>query len=137
MAVFVAIVVAVFVAVTVPAMVVTNLSALALPISLVEELSIMTGRHPMRAGVGWTSPVSVVPFIAVAHRVPVAIYPKIVGARTSRLNSDYTRPWGCGDSDPYGKLSDCSSCCQQDRYKQFSFHGSDPFFSRFRFTEAT
>jgi hypothetical protein len=65
------------VAVTVAAVVVADLAMIAIPISCIIALPIMTGFYPARAGVHWTSPVSVVPLVVVSHRVPVAGYPRI------------------------------------------------------------
>src|SRR5712675_1376162 len=47
----------------------------AVPVAFKVELAIMTRLYPTCAGVGGTGPVSIVPFIVVAHRVPVAPYP--------------------------------------------------------------
>src|SRR6266566_9952367 len=71
------IVVPVVVAPAVPTMVVAELAVVAVPVAFKVELAIMTRLHPMCAGVSGTGPVSVVPFIVVAHRVPVAPYPGI------------------------------------------------------------
>src|SRR6476620_6538290 len=70
----------------------------AVPVAFKVEVAIMTRRHPLCAGVGGAGPVSVVPFIVVTHRVPVARYPGIACAGTSRLNSNYTQRWRCADS---------------------------------------
>src|ERR1017187_3852352 len=78
--------------VTVPAMVVGDSAAIAIPIAFIEKRSIMMRFHPVCADVRWTGPVSIVPLVTVAHRVPVAPHKGIAGAGTSRLNPDYPRP---------------------------------------------
>lgn len=82
----------------VPSMVVGHVAAIAFPVACKELLSIVMRFHPARAGVGWASPVSVVPLIMVAHGVPVAPEPNIASAGTSWLNFHDTRAWWRADS---------------------------------------
>src|SRR5579864_5844864 len=89
-AVLIAIVIPVVITVSVPAMVVPDLAAIAIPVALIVAVSIMTRFHPACARVHWPGPVSVVPLIVVAHRVPVAAYPGIIGAGAPWLNPNYT-----------------------------------------------
>ena len=63
------------VAVTVPTMVMFAPAAVALPISGIEALSIMPGRHPIGARIGRQGPVPCMPLIVVSHRIPVAFHP--------------------------------------------------------------
>jgi len=118
--VVVAIVVPVVVAVAVPRVVVRHLAAIAIPVAVIVAFSIMTRFHPSCAVVRWTSPVSVVPPVVVAHGVPIAAYPSIAGARTSWLNSDHTYGWRRADSHSDGKLSEDGSRCEQHQYHQKS-----------------
>lgn len=124
-----AIVVTVVVAAAVPSMVVRDLAVRAIPVACVVELSIMTRSHPVGAGVRRARPVSVVPPIVVAHRIPVAPYPNMIGARASWLNPDYTYRWWRADSNSDGDFSEYCSRCQQHQYNQFTFHDSTPFLS--------
>jgi hypothetical protein len=130
-AVVVAIIVSVVVTTAVPAMVVAELAAIAIPVAFIEALAIVTRRHPVYARVSWTGPVSLVPLIVVAHRVPVARYPGIAGAGTSRLHSQYTDRWRRADSHSDGKLGEsCSRGQQRHHYNQFGFHNLFPHYSR-------
>jgi hypothetical protein len=95
--------------VTIPAMVVGDSTAIAIPIAFIEKRSIMMRFHPVCADVCWTGPVSIVPLVMVAHRVPVAPHKGIAGAGTSRLNPDYPRPRRRPDSHSDGKLREHSS----------------------------
>jgi hypothetical protein len=113
-------------AVTIGVMVVSDPAAIAIPVAVIEKRSIMTRLHPMCAGVRRAGPVSRVPLIAVAYRVPVAPYKGIAGAGTWRLNPNYTRPRRRADSHSDGKLREDRSRCQQHQHKQFSFHNSTP-----------
>src|ERR1039457_2837749 len=78
--------------VTVRAMVVNDPAAITIPVAFIEERSIMVRLHPMCADVRRTRPVSFVPFIMLAHRVPVAAYPRIAFAGTGRLNDNDASP---------------------------------------------
>jgi hypothetical protein len=108
-AVGIAIEVPVMVTAAVPSMVVGDLAAIAIPIAFKEAFSIMMRLHPPCAAVRWAGPVSVVPLIMVAHRVPVARYPRIAVAGASGLNPHDTRSWRRADSHSDGKLRGGSS----------------------------
>src|SRR5579871_669597 len=103
--VVVAIVVPVVVFDFVPRMVMSDLAAFSVPVTGVIALSIMMGRHPVRSLVCRPRPVSFMPGIAAAHRVPVAGYPGVSFARASRLDSYADRGWGA-NSDSHGNLSE-------------------------------
>ena len=112
--------------VAVPMMIVFTPATVTVPVTEEEPLSVVTRRHPPCARIRRTCPISSVPSIVVAHRVPVAPYPNIAGPRTSRLNPNADRRRRA-DSHPDGKLSEDSACRQQHQYKQFGFHDSIPF----------
>jgi hypothetical protein len=114
------------VAVTVPTVVVGDSAAIAIPVAFIEKRSIMSRSHPVCAGVRRTGPVSAVPLIMMAHRVPIAPCKGLAGAETSRLNPDDPRPRRRADSHSDGKLREHSSRCQQHQHKQFSFHDLTP-----------
>jgi hypothetical protein len=120
--VLVSIVVPVVVTAAVPAMVVVDPAAIAIPVACEELLSIMTRFHPARAVEGWTGPVSVVPLVVVSHGIPVAPDPRIFAARTSWLNPEYTHRRRRADSHSDGNLGEDSSRCQQHQSNQFSLH---------------
>jgi len=96
--------------VPVPLMVVGDLAALAIPVACIVALSVVTRFYPMCARISGTGPVSAMPPIMAAHRIPVAPYPEVSDAWTSRLNPHYAYRWGRADSHPDGKLSEDSSC---------------------------
>jgi hypothetical protein len=124
--VVVPIIVALLVVAVVP-MIVGDVAVVAIPIALLEALTIMMRFHPMRAGISWTRPVSVVPLIVSGDGVPVSSYKYVAFARASWSDSDYT--WRRRRSDPNtnGELSEDSARCQQRQYKQFDFHDSISF----------
>lgn len=103
--VVVAIVVPVVVVVLVPRMVVCNLAVIAIPVAGVIAFSIMPGFHPVRPGVCRPRPVSVMPGIAIAYRIPVTAHPGVAGARAPRLRSHADWGWGA-NSDSHGNLSE-------------------------------
>src|ERR1051325_10743784 len=118
----VSIVIAIVVLVAIPAVVMANLAVFSIPVAFIIPLSIMTGFHPMRARVCRTSPVSVVPLIMVAHRVPITGDPGIAGAGTARLNPDHPRRRRRADSHSDGKLRKDRSHRYQRQRNQFCFH---------------
>ncbi len=85
--------------IAVPAMVVFETAAIALPVARKEALSIMTRCNPDRTCVRWASPVSGMPPIMVAHGIPIALDPNKVRARTYRLNPN--DPRGRRRTDPH------------------------------------
>src|SRR5258708_40109585 len=89
----------------VPFMVVGDMAAIAIPVAFKVTLSVVMRFHPMGAGVHRTGPVSFVPLIAGAHRIPVAPYPRIAGAGTLRLYPYYTGRRRRADSYSGGNLS--------------------------------
>jgi len=101
---FLAIVVAVVVILAVPVMVVADLAVIAFPVSLIELLAIVTRSNPMRSRVSWTCPVSCVPLVVAAYRIPVAVDPGVTGARAARLNSLDPHRWRRADSHADGNL---------------------------------
>src|SRR5882724_5509188 len=90
---------------TVPAMVVARLASIAFPVTFIVLLSIVMRHHPLCSGICGTSPISVVPLIVVAYRIPVAGYPRILCARTSRLNPHDAHRRRGADSHSDGELS--------------------------------
>jgi hypothetical protein len=110
-------------------MVVLDLAVITIPVAFMEAFSIMPGFYPACAVVRWTRPVSIVPFIVVAHRVPVASDPGIVRPGASGLNPEYTYRWRRADSHANGKLSENRSSREQHQNHQFSLHDLTPFLS--------
>ena len=97
-----AIVVAVIaVAITVPMMIVLAAAVFAIPITGVKSFPVMTRSYPARALVRRTGPIALMPPIAIADGVPVAVHPDKAGAGERRPNSDHPRRrrWTDPDSD--------------------------------------
>jgi len=111
--VVVAIVVPVVVLVLVPLMVVGDLALVAVPVAFMVHLAIMVRLHPVRAAVRRTSPVSVVPLIVTAHRVPIARNPGIAFPRTAWLSPFYAQRRRRADSHSDGQLGEDGTRRQQ------------------------
>jgi hypothetical protein len=128
MLVVVAIVVPV-VPVAVRMVVVGDLAAIAIPVTLKVSLSIMMRLNPVSATVGRARIVSVMPLIVVTHRVPVASNPNVTGSGAPWLDPNYSWPGWWADSDADGKLSEDGSNSQQHQHNQFRFHDTTPSLS--------
>src|SRR5205807_8053242 len=128
-AIVVSIIIPVVIRAAIPAVVVRNLAVAPIPVTFKIPLPVMVGFYPMRARVCRSGPVSLVPLIVVAHRVPIAGYPGMIGAGASWLNPDYPLRRRRADSHSGGKLSESSSHRQQRQDDQFSFHDSTPLLS--------
>src|SRR5437764_14942586 len=100
---------------------------IAVPIAVVIAVSVMTGFHPARTVVRRPGPISCVPRIAVADRIPVAADPRVALAGASGLHSYNANRRRRADSDSDVKLREGSRRCQQCPDNQFSFHDSIPF----------
>lgn len=107
----VVIVVPVVVMVLVPAMVMGDLAVAAVPVTVEVARSIMMRLDPVSAFIRRTGPVSIVPFIVAALRVPIASNPVIAGAGAPRLHPDDARRGWRSDSYSDGKLGEDRSCC--------------------------
>src|SRR5207253_11246900 len=108
----VAIVIAFVVVVFVPAMVMTELAVVPIPISRVVLLPIVTRLYPPCTFICRPAPVAVVPLIVVAYGVPVTAHPEIGGARASGLHSHHAYRWRRADPDSDGKLREDRPRCQ-------------------------
>ena len=122
--VVVAIEVPIVVVVLVPAMVVGDVAAVSIPVTVKVALSIVMRLHPVCAGVCRAGPVSLVPLVVAAHWIPVASNPGIAFARAARLNSDNAGRRRRADPHSNGYLREDSSRCQQHQHNQFGFHDS-------------
>lgn len=96
-------------AVAVAVVVVGDPAAIAVPVACIVALSIMTRFHPVCICISRAGPVSVMPPIVPANRVPVAPYPGIALTRASRLDPDHARSWRCADSYTNGYLTEDGS----------------------------
>src|SRR5258708_6412585 len=92
------------VAASIPLVVVVDSAALACPVAFVKTLSVVAGGHPTRTRIGRPGPVSIVPLVAIAHRIPVAGDPKELRARSAGLHHHRARRRRGADSDANGYL---------------------------------
>jgi hypothetical protein len=104
------------VSVVVRTMVVGDLAMISIPVARIILLPIVVGCHPACAGVSRAGPVSVMPLVVAAHRIPVSGYPGIVGSGASRLHPEDPNWWRRADSDSDGDLREDRSGCQQYQY---------------------
>jgi len=113
------------VTVVVPMMIVGTPAVITFPIAFKEALSIVVRRHPVCAGIWWTGPITVMPFVMLPHGIPVALHPKKTGARGwwPDTNDAWGRRRPNGHSNGYlGENGSSSEKCQRE---QFLFHGED------------
>jgi hypothetical protein len=129
----VAIVIPIVIRMLVPLVVVVDVAPVAIPVAGIIALTIMVRRYPVRACIHGASPISVVPLIVVADRIPVAGYEGIALAGTSRLHPYYAIRRRGADPNSDGNLSEHRSSSQQHQYKHFSFHDSIPFLDHLRY----
>ena len=109
------------VVIPVPPVVVIESAAFAVPIALVIHSIFMPRTHPSGASERRAGPVSVVPAVLVAVRVPIPVHPYVIGPRLLRLNPVGARGWWRAHSDAHGNLSAQGRRRQQHNRKK-SFH---------------
>jgi hypothetical protein len=91
--------------VAVPVVIVGSPSAISFPVAFEKTVAVVMGSNPMRAGVRCPRPISVMPFVVVSHRIPVAFDPQEIGSWVRRQNAHLAgRRWR-SDSDSYRNLS--------------------------------
>jgi hypothetical protein len=84
--------------IAVPPVIVLDSAAITLPIALKEAFPVVTRPDPVGAGVGWPSPVSVMPLVVVSDGVPVAIDPKVIRPRGAWPSVNDARRRRCPNS---------------------------------------
>jgi hypothetical protein len=84
-----------------PGVVVVYAAVFSIPVAVEESLSVVTGCDPVSAGIGWPSPISLIPAVVPSHGVPVTLHPNKIRPRTGRPNRDDAgrRGWTNSDSD--------------------------------------
>jgi hypothetical protein len=92
--------------VSVPAMIVIESPAVAVPISGVPAIAIVPRFNPARTDVGRTGPIAVVPAIPAVDDVPVAVDPDVLRPGTRRKDSYDAWRGRRSDSNPDRNLSD-------------------------------
>src|SRR4051812_36084347 len=81
--------------ISIPSMIMNDHTAIALPVAFEEHLSLVPGRHPTRAWIRRTRPVSVVPPVMLIDRIPVTLDPHVLRLRWRRRSDvhDLRRWW--------------------------------------------
>jgi hypothetical protein len=92
------------VVIAIPLVVVFHAAVGPVPVARKIELSVMTRRDPGCALIRRSAPVSLMPLVVAANRIPVAIHKGITRTRTYRLNANDPRLGRRSDSDSDGKL---------------------------------
>jgi len=88
-----------------PRMVVVYTAVISIPVAVEESLSVVTGCDPVSAGIRWPTPISVMPFVMVSDRIPIALHPHIVRPWIGRPERDDAGCWRGADSDSDRDLS--------------------------------
>src|ERR1700731_3482708 len=92
------------VVIMVPAVIVFDVAAIAVPIAGKELSSIMVRTHPARSFIGRPSPIARMPYVTTAHRIPVTIHPSEFGSGSFRDYANHTRWRRRPDSDAQRNL---------------------------------
>src|SRR5215469_15568546 len=90
-------VVKIAVMVVVPAMVVVDAAPLTRPIAGEESLAVMMRRDPMCSLIRRPRPVTLVPFIVISYRIPVAPHPDKLRRRLRWQRVNHARWWRRSD----------------------------------------
>jgi hypothetical protein len=113
------------VTVVVPMMIVGTPAVIAFPVAFKKALSIVVRRHPIRAGIWRTGPITVMPFVMPSDRIPVALDPHKTGAGDwwPNTNDAWGRRRPNGHTNGYlGEKRASGEKCQRE---QFLFHGEN------------
>ena len=113
---------AVPIVVTVPVVVMVEPAPIAFPISREKLPAVVTRPDPTGARIRRQRPVSRMPSITSVRDVPVAVDPDIVCSRAHRLNPYHARWRWRTDLNPNRDLAENTSCGQQSKRNEFSFH---------------
>jgi hypothetical protein len=101
------------IALVVPMMIVLDAAALAVPVSMIEALSIVARRYPSSGCVCRTAPIAGMPLIVVPYGIPVAVYPDELRTWPRGENANDSRRRGWADSDSDGNLGEHKSASQE------------------------
>ncbi len=109
----------------IPAVIMFNMAAFAIPIACVEAFTIVAGTYPACALIRRTAPVSRVPFIVTTDGIPVSIDPDEAGAGCRGSHGNHPGRRGRANSDPNRNLAEHVSRGQKHYDKQFSHERYD------------
>lgn len=110
------------VVVFVPAMVVFEAAAVAVPVAGEEALAVVTRGDPTGAGVGRPGPITVMPSPTMADGVPIAVHPDKIGSGRDWPDAEHTRRRWRSDLNSNGNLAEDCACGQQEQSEQFLVH---------------
>ena len=79
--------------------IVFNPAAIALPVAGVVSLAIVARLNPMCSLIWWPSPIALVPFVVLAHRIPISCYPHVPRGRAWWNNRNNSRWRRCPNDD--------------------------------------
>ena len=86
------------------AVIVVDVAAVAIPVSRVKLIAVVTRIDPARAFIGWPRPIPGVPYVAAAYRIPIPVDPDEFGSRPLRNDANDARRRRRPNPDADGKL---------------------------------
>ena len=102
----------IMIVVMVPAVVMLNAAAVACPVSYEVFFSIVMRRHPRGALIRRLSPIAGVPFVMMAHRIPIPLHPDESWTGLARLVINHARWRGRADGNANRDLGvSCGNTC--------------------------
>jgi hypothetical protein len=124
--------------IVVPAVIVFEAAMISVPIAGEKLPPVVVRRYPVCSHIRRASPVTLMPSVMSANRIPVAFYPYEIGTRSHWYDMNYTRGWRGPDSDSNGNLCLHSrSAIEKNRGNKrsshkVSHHFSSPWMTHFR-----
>src|SRR4051794_33724002 len=109
------------VVVLVPVVIVIAASGIAVPVTRKVLPALMMRRHPPCGLIRRAGPISVVPFVFPADRIPVAVHPGIIRSGTCGTHSQHARGRRCANLNSDRNLAE-NAGGGEDRYGDQSFH---------------
>jgi hypothetical protein len=123
MLVVIAIPVTIAVSVAIPFVAMLKTAAIAFPVAVVIQLSLVPRTNPVGAWIRGTSPITFVPAIMSAYGIPVAFHPDKVGTRRRRWLNYHSRRGRRTNPDTHTDLRACAIVAeQQNRGNQHKSH---------------
>ena len=89
----------------IPAMIVLEPAAVTIPVTAIELPALIPRSYPDGAAIGRPRPISSVPMIAAAYRIPVPLYPVVIRARSHGPHLNHPGTRRLTNPDSYGYLS--------------------------------
>jgi len=99
--------------VAVPFMRMVDTAVVAFPVALKPLTTFVPWRDPMRSCVWCTSPISLMPDVAIVDRIPVAIHPGVIRSGRHRTHPDHTGRRRRTNPNSNGNLRKCRSGQQE------------------------